>query len=389
MRLSSHSFLVALLLSFGADAASAQDREADRVLGAVSDRLESLDAIAFDHSIELNYASQGYHQTSSARGYIEWETQNALGARLRFEESTRVFVYNGSEAFSYDDTQNALGVRPQPTLDDLPARYLQGSLYTLRLAIPTLLSTESIETELLTGEGFDAAFHHVEVRVPRATIGYDGELEPLELDIAVTYLLKIDRQTLLPVEVTKRDPNGDYMRTTLSALDVQPEGPEQGAWYYSSYTDDETRDMYERSGRPLIGAGETAPAWTLTEYPNGPEVSLDEFRGQATLMVLWISHCGYSIAAVPTVNALYDAYRDDGLAVISINPYDSREVIDLFVQNNGPRYPIVQNGQEVVDAYGIRGYPTAVLIDPAGNVVYSGAVDGEGLREAVHSLVRE
>ena len=389
MRPSAHCFLVALLLSFGAHAAAAQDQEAGRVLGAVSDRLESLDAIAFDHSIELNYASQGYRRTSSARGYIEWGAQNALGARLRFEDSTGVFVYNGSEVFSYDNNQNALGVRPQPTLDDLPGRYLQGSLYTLRRAIPTLLSAESIEAELLTGESYDAAFHYVEVRVPRATIGSDGELDPIGQDITVTYVLKIDRQTLLPAEVTKRDPNGDYMRTTLSALDFQPTGPGEGAWYYSSYMDDDTQDLYERTGRPLIGVGEPAPGWTLTEYPGGTEISLDDFHGRATLMVFWISHCGYSIAAVPAVNALYDAYRDDGLAVVSINPYDSPEVIDLFVENNGPRYPILQNGQEVADAYGVPGYPSAVLIGPDGDVVYSGAVDGAVLREAVESLIRD
>ena len=386
MRISAFCQLLATALLVTANVAVAKDQTADQVLRAVSERLDSLNAVAFDHSVEFNYASQGYHHTASARGYIEWGADNPLGARLRFNNPELLYVYNGSEAFSYYEAENAFDVIPQPKIRQLRGTFFTGSLYSLRRAIPTILSTDSVEKAILNGD--DPAFHYVELRIPSATIGYDGAISPLTRDLLITYDLKIDKQTLIPVDVTQRWENGDFIQTSLSAFDFAPSQPPEKNWYYSTFTNAESQNKGQKTDKPFISVGESAPDWTLASYPGGDDVSLSDFRGRPILLVFWISHCGPSQDAVPAVNALFEMQKEDGLAVVSVNPYDPPNVIDLFVKNNSPKYPILVEGQAVVDAYRAPGYPMAVLVDPGGKVAYSGMVDEQAIRKAVDSLLR-
>lgn len=373
-----------LLVSLPTTLLAQQSPDADSVLQAVAQRLLSLSAIGFDHAIEFNYASQGYHHAMEARGYVEFDAATPLGVRFRFESPDAVYAYNGAESFFFDPQNNTISVTAQPDQSVFTGRYFQGSLHALRRGLPVLLAAEHVERVWLEAETQDDGFYEIGLRLPRANLSPSGELVPIRDDLVVAYDLKIDRASMLPVEVTKRDPNGDYMRTTLTAFDLRPAPLPLDSWYYSTLTNAQTRRLGEQETRPFLTVGEAAPDWTLAAHEDGREVSLADFQGQGVLLVFWISHCGHSIAAVPTVNAI--SRERTAIPVVSINPYDSPEVIGRFVEVNQPEYPILTQGQDVASAYGVPGYPAAVLVDGNGVVAYAGPVEHTALQTALEAL---
>jgi thiol-disulfide isomerase/thioredoxin len=106
-----------------------------------------------------------------------------------------------------------------------------------------------------------------------------------------------------------------------------------------------------------------APDFTLPGLQDS--VSLSSLRGKVVLLEFWIRNCGYCIEAVPALNGYPNVY--------AINIHDTPADIALFAKNHKAGYKMLYNGEKVAELYGVDGYPTVVIVDRAGKVVYFGA----------------
>lgn len=77
------------------------------------------------------------------------------------------------------------------------------------------------------------------------------------------------------------------------------------------------------------------------------------------------STCGPCRHALPHVNALYDKYRPQGVVFYGIDPLENDwPKLDLFVSKVKVNYPIVKVSEEsAINGYGIRGYPTIIILN--------------------------
>ena len=77
--------------------------------------------------------------------------------------------------------------------------------------------------------------------------------------------------------------------------------------------------------------------------------------------------------------------RSQDVIGLSVNIGDSREVIAAWWKAGGFRHqPVMQEGDEVSRAFGVRAYPTNYLIGPDGRVAWRGVGwDEAGLRAAL------
>jgi len=129
----------------------------------------------------------------------------------------------------------------------------------------------------------------------------------------------------------------------------------------------------------------TTPA---AEFPAGLEwvnaarpLTLAELRGKVVLLDFWTYGCINCVHVIPELQALEAKYHDE-LVVIGVHSAkflnEAETVnIELVAERYERREPIVNDAAfEVWRAYGVRAWPTLVLIDPAGNVV--GRHEGEG-----------
>ena len=150
---------------------------------------------------------------------------------------------------------------------------------------------------------------------------------------------------------------------------------------------------------PSLAGKQAAPAFpTGLDWINtgGKPVSIADLRGHVVILDFWTYGCINCFHIIPDLKKL-EAKYGDALVVIGVHSAKfvtegRTEHIAAVVQRYGLRHPVVNDhDMRIWDAYGVEGWPTLTVIDPAGNAV--GQVSGEGhydlLDKVVGSLVQQ
>jgi len=130
-------------------------------------------------------------------------------------------------------------------------------------------------------------------------------------------------------------------------------------------------------GGPLAAQatlGAAAPDVTFTAVLNAPApiATLADLRGSAVLIEFWATWCGPCRAQIPHMNELHASHAARGLVVLGLAFGEKQGVVEPFVNNNAMAYPIGFDDGGAAKAYGVRGIPSAFLIDADGVLVWSG-----------------
>ena len=116
--------------------------------------------------------------------------------------------------------------------------------------------------------------------------------------------------------------------------------------------------------------------WLNTDHP----LTLDELRGRVVLLDFWTYCCINCMHVIPDLRRLEEKYPE--LVVIGVhsakfeNERDAAN-ISAAILRYGIEHPVlVDNGFTLWRAYGVRAWPSFVLIDPVGNVAGQGSGEG-------------
>ncbi|GAB4187517.1 MAG: thioredoxin-like domain-containing protein [Wenzhouxiangellaceae bacterium] len=148
----------------------------------------------------------------------------------------------------------------------------------------------------------------------------------------------------------------------------------------------------ETSAEPLRGTRE-APAFPADlDWLNtgGKRYSLDDFSGKVVLLDFWTYGCINCLHIIPDLKRLEEKYAEE-LVVIGVHsakfPQEGKtENIRRLVVRYDLPHPVVNDAEmQIWRRYGVRAWPTLVLIDPAGNIV--GALSGEGHYDALDQAI--
>ncbi len=140
-----------------------------------------------------------------------------------------------------------------------------------------------------------------------------------------------------------------------------------------------------QSRNPLTGAKEPgpAPAWHNDSWLNADHpVTLGELRGRVVMLNFWVFTCYNCTNTVPSLVDFDRKYRGRGLTLIGIHtpefpPYageHDKGNLARALRKYGIEYPNAQdNDNKTWNLYGIRFWPSFVLIDKKGVIRYEGA----------------
>lgn len=106
---------------------------------------------------------------------------------------------------------------------------------------------------------------------------------------------------------------------------------------------------------------------------SGDSVALRDVEGKAVLVNLWATWCAPCRRETPELQALHEAYEDEGLRVIGItvDGPGSGTAIREFVEEFGVTYAVWWDPEDrATSAFGTFGLPTTYLLDGDGRVVW-------------------
>jgi peroxiredoxin len=109
-----------------------------------------------------------------------------------------------------------------------------------------------------------------------------------------------------------------------------------------------------------------APDFTL-QTMSGEIVSLSDFRGKPVMLTFWKINCPACQLQIPYIQAGYDEWPSETIAVLTINVGDSIPAIQNYVTSQKLTFPVLLDpGGSIAKTYGIPGVPTTFLIDSDG-----------------------
>lgn len=139
-----------------------------------------------------------------------------------------------------------------------------------------------------------------------------------------------------------------------------------------------------QSRHPLTGvrAPGPAPSWKNTSWLNAASpLTLEGLRGRVVLLNFWVFTCGNCTRTLPSLVDFDRRYRERGLTLIGIHTPEfppwagehDRDNVAEALDRYGIGYPNAQdNDSRTWDLYGIRYWPSFVLIDKRGVIRYEG-----------------
>jgi peroxiredoxin len=112
--------------------------------------------------------------------------------------------------------------------------------------------------------------------------------------------------------------------------------------------------------------GKTAPVFELKDN-SGKTVALSSFAGKVIILNFWATRCPPCLEEMPSLNALYNAYKDKGLVVIAISTDRNNDEVTKAVQASGLEFLVLyDNNHEAKSKYNVFALPTSFIINKDG-----------------------
>ena len=134
-----------------------------------------------------------------------------------------------------------------------------------------------------------------------------------------------------------------------------------------------------------------APDFTLELFEGG-SVSLSDLQGKVVLVDFWASWCPPCIEEAPTLNRIYEEYRERGVEFLGVCIWDTTKTCEQFLEDYAVAYPTGRDAEgEILVDYGVKGIPEKFFIDAQGRVVrkFAGPVrEEETLRAILDEMLK-
>ncbi|WP_169305705.1 TlpA family protein disulfide reductase [Sphingobacterium alkalisoli] len=137
-----------------------------------------------------------------------------------------------------------------------------------------------------------------------------------------------------------------------------------------------------------IGLNKDAPDFTATST-EGDQLTLNNFKGKYVLLDFWATWCVPCLKQTPALKNLRSALSTDILEMISISSDKDSVIFEQIVREKEMVWThVLDKKKDLSRLYGIEAFPTIVLIDQTGKIVYR-KVGGELNIDALTAIIND
>ncbi|PTS99664.1 hypothetical protein DBR11_11800, partial [Pedobacter sp. HMWF019] len=126
----------------------------------------------------------------------------------------------------------------------------------------------------------------------------------------------------------------------------------------------------------LTEAGLVAPDFVKKDM-DGKTIRLSDYKGKYVLLDFWGSWCGPCRASHPHLKEMYEQYKQDGLVIIGVAEERTKNKTAWLkaIKEDGLPWIQIMNDEgkeksDIVTVYNIKGFPTKILIDKEGKIIW-------------------
>jgi thiol-disulfide isomerase/thioredoxin len=130
-----------------------------------------------------------------------------------------------------------------------------------------------------------------------------------------------------------------------------------------------------------LQVGAIAPDWDLKGWSDGKERRIADYRGKVLVLDFWGVWCGPCVSAIPSLQALAEKYESKDVVFLGIHTPDGEfdQIRKLKKLHDWTAPSGIDRGTSNADGstsatYGIRGYPSLLIIDRHGKIAFHSGI---------------
>jgi len=119
---------------------------------------------------------------------------------------------------------------------------------------------------------------------------------------------------------------------------------------------------------PFFKNGESLASFKANDI-KGNSYELSTLKGKVVVLNFWFVGCAPCRQEIPELNEIVEKYREHTDVVFLAIALDGKEAIQKMIKKLPFDYNLIYDGKEIAaDQYGVRMYPTHVVLDKEGKV---------------------
>ena len=131
-------------------------------------------------------------------------------------------------------------------------------------------------------------------------------------------------------------------------------------------------DAFEKAGVTELKEGQRGPGFRLQRFPGPAYLSMEDFSHNLVIVNFWATWCTPCTVEMPTLERLWQEYRERGLVVlgVSVDRGAPRAVLDPYITYHRLTFPILLDPDlKTAGAWRVTSLPATFIVKPGGEVV--------------------
>ena len=130
--------------------------------------------------------------------------------------------------------------------------------------------------------------------------------------------------------------------------------------------------------------------FTGNDFTTDSRISLNDLKGKYVFLDFWATSCGPCLQEMPNLKELYKKTDRDKFEIIGIVGDSPSDQIKRIIEKDSINWPqiLTTDSNRIKEDYGVKSYPTTMLINPEG-VVIAQNLRGKELVEKIITLTKE